>query len=1001
MSDKSYQIKENNQVMIQGGEKKVMKKILSVALSTAMAFSMFASVAFGDDALNTQQKFDVLKEKGIFTGYPDQTAGLEKEMTRAEFAKVLVGIMGLEPIKGKASFKDKNYTTKMWATPYIEAVYSAGLMQGKNTTKMIFDFNGKITVQEMAKVLVVAQKLEIPTETNNNASDWAKGYVQAAINAGLVDAKTNPKANATRAQLVEVAYDIYLSQQQPKVVSYKVSEEGKVVEFTLANNEVVKVTLDQPLKANVAQDVEFTHNNYKYKHNVTWVVTVAQKIESVSASNLKEVVVKFDGTVDRASASNKDNYTLKNDLAIEDVSVAGDNKSVTILLKAGEDNRLVNQVETELTVKNVKNEDKSKTFEQTVKFTPVDVAIPEVKEVVALGTGAFKVEFSEPVKQAGAIITNNYRIDGKVIGATVEFQYPNIAIVSTPLAVGEHKLSVSNVEDYSGLKVAPVEKTFTVVEDTEAPTVASIKTNDLREVEIEFNETVKSVAKVYANTTGNTGTVGKPRDNKVKVTFTNPLNLNENTIYIEGVSDYSGNKANREAKVNPTLDTERPTVVKSQLKVQKNGNHELVIEFSENVDPASAQTRANYVLKDKDGKAAKAVGLDNNGKPVLVPVYDANSRTVTIDLASKLDNGTYTLEVSGVKDRAYVPNQMLPFTTTVDANVASEGRVQRVWQVDSTTSNESHIFVQFNKTLATSGVGDATAKAKYKVNGVNLGDKDSVILYTPDTVRITVSPKVVAQNVTINLVSDVDGKFITNAAGDYVFTETVGAPAVGLKKDKEVVAENNESIKLVFAGPLSYVNASDFRVTANGSTYIDPTSYTLSEDKTTVTLNFTGDNKLPANLKDYKLYTGATPSSQDSFGTRIAPINGVTVVDKIAPEATENFKISATGATYSIVINTTEDVSTNSAAVTDEFVRGLFTVKFGSNEATVSNVQYGTKTITLTVTPKAGTTPAATEVVSVVFDGAANAGAKAVIDWNKNALKAINIAAQYQSIETK
>ena len=32
-------------------------------------------------------------------------------MTRAEFAKVLVGIMGLEPIQGKASFKDK--TTKL------------------------------------------------------------------------------------------------------------------------------------------------------------------------------------------------------------------------------------------------------------------------------------------------------------------------------------------------------------------------------------------------------------------------------------------------------------------------------------------------------------------------------------------------------------------------------------------------------------------------------------------------------------------------------------------------------------------------------------------------------------------------------------------------------------------------------------------------------------------------------------------------------------------------
>ncbi|WFB58185.1 Ig-like domain-containing protein [Paenibacillus sp. BR1-192] len=1000
MSDKSYQIKENNQVMIQGGEKKVMKKILSVALSTAMAFSMFASVAFGDDALNTQQKFDVLKEKGIFTGYPDGTAGLDKEMTRAEFAKVLVGIMGLEPIEGKASFKDKNYKADKWPAPYVEAVYAAGLMEGKNTTKMIFDFNGKITVQEMAKVLVTAQKLEIPTETNNNASDWAKGYVQAAINAGLVDAKANPKANASRSQLVDVAYSIYLAQQKPAVVSYKVSEEGKVVEFTLANNEVVKVTLETALKANVAQDVKFTHNNYEYTHNVTWVVTVATKIDSVSASNLKEIVVKFDGTVDRASASNEDNYTVKGELDIEEAVVADDNKSVTLLLNAGDSNRLVNQVETELTVKNVKNEDKSKTFEQTIKFTPVDVAIPEVKEVVALGTGAFKVEFSEPVKQAGAIITNNYRIDGKVIGATVEYQYPNIAIVSTPLAVGEHKLTVSNVEDYSGLKVAPVEKTFTVVEDTEAPTVASIKTNDLREITIEFNETVKSVDKVYANTTGNTGTIGKPRDNKVTVTFANPLNLNENTIYIEGVADYSGNKANRDAKVNPTLDTERPTVVKAQLKQQKNNtNHELVIEFSENVDAPSAQTRANYVLKDKDGKPAKAVGLDNNGKPVLAPVYNANSRTVTIDLASKLDNGTYTLEVSGVKDRAYVPNQMLPFTTTVDSNVASEGRVQRVWQVDSTTSNESYIFVQFNKTLATSGVGDATAKAKYKVNGVNLDSDDNVILYTPDTVRISVAPKVTAANVTINLVSDVDGKFITNAAGDYVFTETVGLAAVGLKANEDVVAESNETVKLVFAGPLSYVNVSDFRVTANGSTYYDPTSYTLSADKTTLTLNFA--NKLPADLQGYKIYTGQTPSTQDSFGTRIAQINGVTVVDKVAPEAKEEgFHIkTATGATYDIEIITTETVSTNSAAVTDAFVKGLFTVKIGGNDAVVNTVAYSANKITLNVTPKAGTTPAATDVVSVVFDGAANSGAKAVVDWNKNALKTINLAAQYQNID--
>ena len=133
-------------------------------------------------------------------------------------------------------------------------------------------------------VLVTAQKLEIPTETNNNASDWAKGYVQAAINAGLVDAKANPKANASRSQLVEVAYTIYLSQQKPKVVSYEVTESGKVVTFKLANNEEVKVELETALKANTATEVKFKHNNYEYTESVTWVVTSATKVESASST---------------------------------------------------------------------------------------------------------------------------------------------------------------------------------------------------------------------------------------------------------------------------------------------------------------------------------------------------------------------------------------------------------------------------------------------------------------------------------------------------------------------------------------------------------------------------------------------------------------------------------------------------------------------------------------------------------------------------------------------
>jgi len=85
-----------------------MKKILSVALSTAMAFSMFASVAFGADAkLTPEQQFNALKEAGIVNGFPDGLSHLERTLTRAELAKIIVNSLNLEPVNGVATLRDR------------------------------------------------------------------------------------------------------------------------------------------------------------------------------------------------------------------------------------------------------------------------------------------------------------------------------------------------------------------------------------------------------------------------------------------------------------------------------------------------------------------------------------------------------------------------------------------------------------------------------------------------------------------------------------------------------------------------------------------------------------------------------------------------------------------------------------------------------------------------------------------------------------------------------
>ncbi|EHB45775.1 S-layer homology domain-containing protein [Paenibacillus lactis] len=890
MSDKSYQIKENNQVMIQGGEKKVMKKILSVALSTAMAFSMFASVAFGDDALNTQQKYDVLKEAKIFSGYPDGSAGLDKEMTRAEFAKVLVGIMGLEPIQGKASFKDKNYKASKWPAPYVEAVYSAGLMQGKNTTKMIFDFNGKITVQEMAKVLVVAQKLEIPTETNNNASDWAKGYVQAAINAGLVDAKANPKANATRAQLVEVAYDIYLSQQKPKVVSYEVKEDGKVVEFKLANNEVVKVTLETPLKANTATEVKFTHNNYNYTESVTWVVTAATKIDSVSATNYKEVVVKFDGEVEAKTAENEDNYKVTG-VTFESAKLSADKRTVTLLVAQNSVQDLPQQKDAKIEIKGVKNSDGSKTFNETVTFRAVDTQLPEVTEVKGLGTKAFKVVFSEPVKSTTASNISNYKIDGKAVSGWVKFTYPNVAFITTDIAVGEHTLTLQGVEDYAGFKVSPVDVKFTVAEDTTAPEVVSVKTKDLTKVEVEFNESVKSVDKVYHTSSAKTADKVEIKDNVVILTFSTEskrLSVGENTIYLEGVRDYSDNSANREAKVTPVLDTERPTVSGVDVEV-KSSSTALTVNFSEDVNDNDAKNRDNYILKNSKGEVVTDKGF-NKGKPVNAPVWAKNKQgqevhnRVVIESIGKLPAGKYTLEIANIRDTAAIGNTMVPQTLSFDVTNTDELQLVRAWY-DASDRDDLYIDIQFNRAVATSGNGNALDINKYSYVTGNVykvfptKNAPQPTLRNADTVRITI-PKADFKNYVDELKNaDIRVTNVADQNGNYLSAlQTPIRSSVEIAIDS-VKATADNKVTVEFEGNIASVVSSDFTFDGKSGVAGEPK---FNNGKTTV--EFTLNGKLnPTALGN--LVVSPEPQTSDYLGHKIEAGKTYGIKDGIAPKA--------------------------------------------------------------------------------------------------------------------
>ncbi|HEY2494664.1 MAG TPA: S-layer homology domain-containing protein [Paenibacillus sp.] len=848
----------NNNVMFpQGGEKKVMKKILSVALSTAMAFSMFASVAFGDTAVTPQDKFDALKAKGIFSGYPDGTAGLEKEMTRAEFAKVITKVLGLKEVTGVLSYNDKGYTAKNWAVPYIEAVSAAGIMEGKNVTKKIFDYNGKVTVEEMATVLTRALELEVPTTVDNSASTWAKGYVQAAIEAGLVSKDAKFQSNATRSLLVEAAYAVDQIKSVPTVASYVVSEGGKVVEFTLSNKEVVKVTLEKALEANKETEVTFKDAAGKeITTKVIWKVESATKLESATSTNLREVDVVFDGKVDKASATDKDNYSINSGAkAIKSVSVLADGKTVRVLLDA---NTFVQGQEYKIVVKNVKSSLGNTLSTGEVKFTSSDNVLPTVTEVKALGNKAIKVTFSEPVKN---VASTNFKLDDKsFIGSVTKGADEREVILKDyagSVALGAHKLTTALVEDFAGLKSLSATSEFTVVEDKEGPTVTEI-TATLEKVTITFNEeidpdSVKSDSFYWKS--GDSKKVAKAKQvsaNVYELDFTeNRLPGYETTLFVE-VKDYSGNaNAVKEHKVTATVDLTRPKV--EDVAYGKNGKV-LTIKFDKPV--YGAADRANYTIKKGDDVYPVTGIVASPG--------DTSNRSFDLSFSSTLPEGEFNLRVNGVQDRTALKNTISDYTTTfkvddtnrptlskeIDANNTTRTLVvnfDKKMDVASITNHSNYIvdFVINNQTVTKTLPSDVSIRPVLEGRAVQLVFPESID-GTNTPVRFGQSVK----NITVIGVKSASGNVLNTNYVPKAIQERVAKATGAVQKDYR-------TIEVTFDQAVSQAYVTDFLV---GGATISSVSISDGGDvvtiKTDQDINGSGVNVEVRNNNNIRTYAG-------------------------------------------------------------------------------------------------------------------------------------------------
>ncbi|WP_026486028.1 alpha amylase N-terminal ig-like domain-containing protein [Caldanaerobius polysaccharolyticus] len=157
----------------------------------------------------------VLAAKHIVKGTDNQRFMPEQKVTRAEFAAMMIRLVGIpeQPYSGKFS----DVKAGDWYANTIEAAYKNGIMLGYGNTMRPDD---SITREEMitiamrvyGKLAPYSEKsiVEIPFSDKNQISQWAVKAVSNAYNLGLIFGRSSntfaPRDIATRAEAAALVY---------------------------------------------------------------------------------------------------------------------------------------------------------------------------------------------------------------------------------------------------------------------------------------------------------------------------------------------------------------------------------------------------------------------------------------------------------------------------------------------------------------------------------------------------------------------------------------------------------------------------------------------------------------------------------------------------------------------------------------------------------------------------------------------------------------------------
>ncbi|WP_328201083.1 S-layer homology domain-containing protein [Brevibacillus nitrificans] len=240
-------------VYTRGGEHKVMKKVVNSVLASALALTV-APMAFAADATTTEApKMDAAMEKtvkrlealGLVAGYGNGDFGVDKTITRAEFATLIVRARGLEQGAKLAQFNTTYTDVKStdWFAGFVNVASGEEIVKGFPDKS--FKPQNQVTYAEAVTMIVRALGYEPSVK-----GVWPNSMISKASELNIAKGINNPNNAAVRGDIFKML-DNALRVDLMEQVEY-----GTDIRFNVTDETLLTKYLDVTVR-----DMEWAHDS--------------------------------------------------------------------------------------------------------------------------------------------------------------------------------------------------------------------------------------------------------------------------------------------------------------------------------------------------------------------------------------------------------------------------------------------------------------------------------------------------------------------------------------------------------------------------------------------------------------------------------------------------------------------------------------------------------------------------------------------------------------------